>query len=313
MPAIRTTGAIAQGKLNQERSSSPTDANNFATALWNTCRHQARPGLDDLATRIESNVTWNDLILPAAQCKMLREIAVHVKERANVYENWGFAGNSDRGLGISALFWGTSGSGKTLAAEVLANELKLDLYRIDLSSVVSKYIGETEKNLRRIFDAAETGGAILLFDEADALFGKRSEVKDSRDRCANQEVSYLLQRMEAYQGLAILTTNLKDSLDNAFLRRIRFVVKFSFPDTTERALIWQQIFPKNTPTEALDFRKLARLNVAGGNIRSIALNAAFHAADAKEPVMMKHILQATQSECVKLERTLTGSEVGGWV
>ncbi|HAZ43742.1 MAG TPA: ATPase [Cyanobacteria bacterium UBA11369] len=313
MPAIRTTGAIAQGKLNQERSSSPTDANNFATALWNTCRHQARPGLDDLATRIESNVTWNDLILPAAQCKMLREIAVHVKDRANVYENWGFAGNSDRGLGISALFWGTSGSGKTLAAEVLANELKLDLYRIDLSSVVSKYIGETEKNLRRIFDAAETGGAILLFDEADALFGKRSEVKDSRDRYANQEVSYLLQRMEAYQGLAILTTNLKDSLDNAFLRRIRFVVKFSFPDTTERALIWQQIFPKNTPTEALDFRKLARLNVAGGNIRSIALNAAFHAADAKEPVMMKHILQATQSECVKLERTLTGSEVGGWV
>ncbi|HAA32460.1 MAG TPA: ATPase, partial [Cyanobacteria bacterium UBA8553] len=140
-----------------------------------------------------------------------------------------------------------------------------------------------------------------------------SEVKDSRDRYANQEVSYLLQRMEAYQGLAILTTNLKDSLDNAFLRRIRFVVKFSFPDTTERALIWQQIFPKNTPTEALDFRKLARLNVAGGNIRSIALNAAFHAADAKEPVMMKHILQATQSECVKLERTLTGSEVGGWV
>jgi len=204
-------------------------------------------------------------------------------------------------------------SGKTLAAEVLANELNLDLYRIDLGSVVSKYIGETEKNLRRIFDAAETGGAILLFDEADALFGKRSEVKDSRDRYVNQEVSYLLQRMEAYQGLAILTTNLKDLLDNAFNRRIRFVVKFSFPDTNERALIWQRVFPKNTPTEGLDFRKLARLNATGGNIRNIALNAAFHAADAKEPVMMKHILKATESEFVKLEMTLTGMEIGGWV
>ena len=313
MPAIRTAGAAALNKLDRERSTSPSDANNFPTALWHTCRSQARPRLDDLATRIESTVTWDDLILPAAQCKMLREIAVHVKERANVYETWGFAEKSDRGLGISALFWGTSGTGKTLAAEVLANELNLDLYRIDLSSVVSKYIGETEKNLRRIFDAAETGGAILLFDEADALFGKRSEVKDSRDRYANQEVSYLLQRMEAYQGLAILTTNLKDSLDNAFNRRIRFVVKFSFPDTAERVLIWQRVFPKNTPTEGLDFRNLARLNVAGGNICTIALNAAFLAAEAKEPVMMKHILQATKSEYMKLERTLTGAEVGGWV
>ena len=313
MPAIMTAGAIASNKINQDRSSSPTNTNNLAQTLWNTCRSNARPRLDDLATRIESKVTWDDLILVAEQSKILQQIAVHVKERANVYEDWGFAGKNYRGLGINALFAGSSGTGKTLAAEVLANELKLDLYRIDLSSVVSKYIGETEKNLRRIFDAAETGGAILLFDEADALFGKRTEVKDSRDRYANQEVSYLLQRMEADQGLAILTTNLKDSLDNAFLRRIRFVVKFPLPDATDRALIWQRLFPKNTPTEALDFRKLARLNVAGGNIRSIALNAAFHAADAKEPVMMKHILQATQSEYIKLERTLTNSEVGGWV
>ena len=216
-------------------------------------------------------------------------------------------------MGISALFWGTSGTGKTLAAEVLANELNLDLYRIDLSSIVSKYIGETEKNLRKIFDAAETGGAILLFDEADALFGTRSQVKDSKDRYANQEVSYLLQRMETYQGLAILTTNLKDSLDKAFNRRLRFIVKFSFPDVAERTLIWQRVFPKNTPTQGLEFSSLARLNVAGGNIRSIALNAAFLAANAGEPVMMKHIFWATQSEYTKLEMTLTGSEIGAWV
>jgi SpoVK/Ycf46/Vps4 family AAA+-type ATPase len=216
-------------------------------------------------------------------------------------------------LGISALFAGASGTGKTMAADVLARELRLDLYRIDLSSVVSKYIGETEKNLRRVFDAAEAGGAILLFDEADALFGKRSDVKDSHDRYANMEVSYLLQRMEAYRGLAILTTNLKDALDTAFLRRIRFIVRFPFPDATQRAEIWQRIFPSQTPTEDLDVKKLAKLNVAGGNIRNIALNAAFFAADAGEPVGMKHLLQAAQSEYVKLERPLTDTEVKGWV
>ncbi|HAZ44477.1 MAG TPA: ATPase, partial [Cyanobacteria bacterium UBA11371] len=167
--------------------------------------------------------------------------------------------------------------------------------------------------LRRVFDAAEGGATILLFDEADAIFGKRSDVKDSHDRYANMEVSYLLQRMESYQGLAILTTNLKDSLDTAFLRRIRFVVKYAFPDVKERTLIWQRVFPKNTPTEGLDFNKLGRLNVAGGNIRNIALNAAFMAADAGEPVQMKHLLAATRTEYVKLERTLTDSEIKGWV
>jgi SpoVK/Ycf46/Vps4 family AAA+-type ATPase len=192
-----------------------------------------------------------------------------------VYKEWGFAGKGGRGLGISALFAGSSGTGKTMSAEVLAKELRLDLYRIDLSSVVSKYIGETEKNLRRVFDAAEGGAAVLLFDEADALFGKRSEVKDSHDRYANMEVSYLLQRMEAYQGLAILTTNLKNALDTAFMRRIRFVVQYPFPDSTQRAEIWSRVFPKNTPTEGLNVRRLAQLNVAGGNIRNIALNAAF--------------------------------------
>ncbi len=200
-----------------------------------------------------------------------------------------------------------------MAAEVVANELNLDLYRIDLSSVVSKYIGETEKNLRRIFDAAENCGAVLLFDEADALFGKRSDVKDARDRYANQEVSYLLQRMESYQGLAILTTNLKDSLDTAFNRRIRFVVKFGFPDESQREQIWRRVFPPHMPKEGLDFRKLARLSVAGGNIRSIALNAAFLAADAGEAVMMKHLLAASVSEYSKLETNITENEIKGWV
>ena len=216
-------------------------------------------------------------------------------------------------MGISALFAGASGTGKTMAAEVLARELRLDLYRIDLSAVVSKYIGETEKNLRRVFDAAEDGGVVLLFDEADALFGKRSEVKDSHDRYANIEVSYLLQRMETYRGLAILTTNLKNAIDPAFLRRIRFIVQYPFPDAAQRAEIWRRIFPENTPTDGLEVSKLSRLNVAGGHIRNIALNAAFLAAEASEPVRMPHLLRAARSEYAKLEKPLTESEIGGWV
>lgn len=199
-----------------------------------------------------------------------------------------------------------------MAAEVLAQALRLDLYRIDLSAVVSKYIGETEKNLRGIFDAAEAGGVVLLFDEADALFGKRSQVKDSHDRYANIEVSYLLQRMEAYRGLAVLTTNMKDALDSAFLRRLRFVVQFPFPDAEQRAEIWRNVFPQQTPTADLDLAKLARLNIAGGNIRNIAVNAAFLAADAAEQVSMAHLLRATKREYAKLERTLTDTEIHGW-
>jgi SpoVK/Ycf46/Vps4 family AAA+-type ATPase len=298
-----------------EKSSSTIEnqESKIQTQLWDICRAMARPRLDDLAQRIESTASWEDLVLPEQQRQTIRDISAHVRQRAKVYEGWGFAGKGGRGLGISALFSGASGTGKTMAAEVIAQSLRLDLYRIDLSAVVSKYIGETEKNLRRIFDAAETGGAILLFDEADALFGKRTEVKDSHDRHANVEVSYLLQRMEAYQGLAILTTNLKGSLDQAFLRRIRFVIAFPFPDAKARAEIWQRIFPSRTPTQELDVDKLGRLNVAGGNIRNIALNAAFLAADAGEAVMMKHILQAAKSEYLKLERSLTDAEIKGWV
>ena len=281
--------------------------------VWTACRAQTRPRLDDLAQWIDTRATWNEIVMPAPQLAMLREIAAHVRQRAKVYQTWGFAQKCARGLGISALFTGVSGTGKTMTAEVLANELCLDLYRIDLSQVVSKYIGETEKNLRRVFDAAEGGGAILLFDEADALFGKRAEIKQGLDRYANIEVGYLLQRMEAYRGLAILTTNMKDRLDPAFLRRIRFVVQFPFPDAAERLEIWRRMFPPQTPVEGLDMAKLARLHVAGGNIRNIALNAAFLAADADEPVRMSHLLRATRTEYAKIEKALTEAEIGGWL
>lgn len=265
-----------------------------------------------LAQRIEPMATWEDLVLPPAQIVLLREIAGQVRQLATVYETWGFASRSQRGLGISALFVGESGTGKTMAAEVLANELELPLYRVDLSAVVSKYIGETEKNLRRVFDAAEAAGAILLFDEADALFGKRSEVKDSHDRYANIEVSYLLQRMESYAGLAILTTNFKSALDPAFLRRIRFVVTFPFPDAGQRAEIWRRIFPSETPLDGVDIGRLTRLSVAGGNIRNIAVNAAFLAADAGERVGMAHLLRAARREYAKLEKPFNEGEFASW-
>jgi hypothetical protein len=281
-------------------------------ALWEICRRQSRPRLDDLAQRITGSAEWNDLVLPEEQIALMRTLAAHVRNRFQVYETWGFSKKGSRGLGISAMFAGASGTGKTMAAEVLATELRLDLYRIDLSTVVSKYIGETEKNLRRVFDAAEDGGSVLLFDEADALFGKRSEVKDSHDRYANVEVSYLLQRMEAYRGLAILTTNMKTAIDPAFLRRIRFVVQFPFPDAEHRSEIWRRIFPTNTPTDGLDYTKLGRLSVSGGSIRNIALNAAFLAADQGAPVRMDLLLEAARQEYAKLEKPMAASETGGW-
>jgi len=281
--------------------------------LWSACRSMGRSKLDELAQRVEVGAGWDDLVLPEAQKATLQQIGAHVRNRLKVHLEWGFAGKGARGLGISALFAGESGTGKTMAAEVLAKELQLDLYRIDLSSVVSKYIGETEKNLRRVFDAAEESGAILFFDEADALFGKRSEVKDSHDRYANIEVSYLLQRMEAYRGLAILTTNLKAALDTAFQRRLRFVVQFPFPDQSMREAIWRSTFPPSAPLGRIDYQKLARLSVAGGNIRNIALNAAFDAAEREEPLSMEHLLQAAHHEASKRERPLSDAETRGWV
>jgi hypothetical protein len=281
--------------------------------LWRAGRQASPARLADLAQPVPVRAEWDDLVLPEVQKQTLAQILVHMRHRFAIYGEWGFAGKGALGLGIAALFAGESGTGKTMAAEVLAQKLQLDLYRIDLSSVVSKYIGETEKSLRRVFDAAEDSGAILLFDEADALFGKRSEVRDSHDRYANIEVSYLLQRMEAYRGLAILTTNHRAALDPAFMRRLRFLVQFPFPEPAEREAIWRRVFPAATPTCGLDFGKLARLQAAGGQIRNIALAAAFFAADAGEPVGMAHVLRAARAESVKRERPMSETETRGWL
>ncbi len=311
--AIRSVSNQILEIVDNELDNSESQNDSIEKNLWDMCRTQTRPRFNNLARHIQATAYWDDLVLPQPQKKTLRELVTNVRQQARVYEDWGFAERSPRGLGITVLFHGPSGTGKTMAAEVLANELRLDLYHIDLSTVVSKYIGETEKNLRQVFDAAEQGGLILLFDEADALFGKRSEVKDSHDRYANIEVSYLLQRMEAYRGLAILTTNNKSALDPAFMRRIRFVIQFPFPDANQRAEIWKRIFPQQTPVKDLDERKLARLNVAGGNIRNIALNAAFLAADQNWPVTMSDIRNAAQTEYTKIEKPLSAAETRDWV
>jgi hypothetical protein len=280
---------------------------------WRAGLAEARMGLDGLGRRIEPTAGWDDLVLPDRQRAILREIAAQVRQRGTVYQEWGFARTLRRGLGVTTLFAGGSGTGKTLAAEVVAGELGLDLFVIDLAQVVSKYIGETEKNLRAVFDAAERGGALLLFDEADALFGKRSEVKDSHDRYANLEVSYLLMRMEAYRGLAVLTTNMKQALDPAFMRRIRFTVDFPFPGERERAEIWRRVVPDAAPAEGLDPELLAQLTVAGGSIRNIAVSGAFLAAEEGDKLQMRHLLAAARTEYLKLERSLAPSEVRGWV
>lgn len=283
--------------------------------LWSLCRQQSRHKLKSLARVIEPAsqiINWESLILAEDQMQVLHSIVDQVKQRHRVYQEWGFAEKSAFGLGISALFAGVSGTGKTLAARVMASELDLDIYHIDLSAIVSKYIGETEKNLEQIFSTAENSGAILLFDEADALFGKRSQVNDSKDRYANMEVSYLLQRMESYKGLSILTTNYKNNMDDAFVRRLRFIVQFPFPQAFERAGIWRSIFPEATPLNGLDYEKLARLEIPGGIIRSIAVNAAFHAASEDRNLEMKHILKATREEYNKSEKTLMPELVADW-
>lgn len=280
--------------------------------IWTACREQSQNDLDGLAQRIIPCYGWEDIVLPKETFEQLKDIANQVTHRALVYEKWGFGAKLSRGRGISALFSGSSGTGKSMAAEILANHLKLDLYRIDLSAVVSKYIGETEKNLRRVFDAAEQSGAILFFDEADALFGKRTEVKDSHDRYANIEINYLLQRMEDYRGLAILATNMKSLLDQAFLRRLRFHVEFPFPDTEYRRKIWQKVFPFKAAVGDLDYHFLERFEIPGGNIRNIALNAAFLAADDGKVIGTSHILRAAKQEYAKIDKMVLESEFGSY-
>ncbi len=255
----------------------------MADKVWDACCNLTRPRLDQLAQRIEPKATWDDLVLPAEALGLLHQIAAQVRGRYQVYEDWGYAKTMTRGLGHQRPVRRRERHRQNHGApRCWPTNCALSLYRIDLSAVVSKYIGETEKNLRKLFDAAEQGGAILFFDEADALFGKRSEVKDSHDRYANIEINYLLQRMESFSGLAILATNMKSSLDQAFMRRLRFIVNFPFPGVAERMQIWQKALAPDVPRDELDYERLARFNLSGGNIHSIALNAAFTAAQRAE-------------------------------
>jgi len=306
---IQRVAHSASGAAAYTAAPAADDGESFRDSVWRACLITVRPRLDTLAQRLEVKArTWEDLVLPDAEKHALQQIMNQVGQRHLVYNQWGFGRRMSRGLGISVLFAGESGTGKTLAAEVIAHQLRLNLYRIDLSQVISKYIGETEKNLRKLFDAAEDGGTILFFDEADALFGKRSEVKDSHDRYANIEINYLLQRMEAYQGLAILATNMKNALDTAFMRRLRFIVNFPFPGVPERKRIWETAFPEETDKESLDYARLARFNLTGGSIQNIAINAAFLAASADSRVTMPLILEAVRSEFRKLEKPINEAE-----
>jgi AAA+ superfamily predicted ATPase len=282
------------------------------TDLYEGCRLHSNQKLATLARKITPKYAWDDIVLPADRLEQLREICNHVKYHERVYSQWGFDRKLSLGKGLSILFAGPSGTGKTMAAEIIAGTLDLDLYKIDLSTVVSKYIGETEKNLSGIFTEAETSNAILFFDEADALFGKRSEVKDSHDRYANIETGYLLQRMEEYEGVVILATNFRKNMDEAFVRRLLFTVEFPFPNEEDRRRIWEGVWPAATPRDpALDLGFLAgRFQFTGGNIRNIALAAAFLAADGSGVVNMHHLMRATQREYQKMGKVVSEIDFG---
>ncbi|MGR7026166.1 ATP-binding protein [Geodermatophilus sp. URMC 62] len=296
-----------------DRAAREADPEITGPDLWNACRDQSASELDDLARRIVPSFCWDDIVVGDDVRAQLEELAGQVPHRAQVYDGWGFGAQLARGRGITALFAGPSGTGKTMAAEILAGDLRLDLHRVDLAGVVSKYVGETEKNLRRVFDAAERSGSILLFDEADALFGTRTDVRDSHDRYANLEINYLLQRMEDYSGLAILATNRRSALDGAFLRRLRFVVEFPFPAATDRRRIWERVFPAEAALDGIDPSQLSRLEIAGGNIRSIALNAAFLAATDDVAIGMDHVMRAAAREYAKLAKPISAAEFGPWL
>ena len=278
--------------------------------LYEGCRIHSSRKLSTLGRKIKPHHSWTDIVLAEDRLLQLQEICNSMKYRSLVFDHWGFDRKMSLGKGLNILFAGPSGTGKTMAAEIMAGELSLDLYKIDLSTVVSKYIGETEKNLGRIFTEAENSNAMLFFDEADALFGKRSEVRDSHDRYANIEVNYLLQKMEEHEGVVILATNFRKNMDDAFVRRMHFTVEFSFPDQSERRRIWEQIWPKETPQSSdLDFDFMARrYEIPGGNIRNIAMAAAFLAASDGGVVNMTHLLHGTRREYQKMGKVVRQGE-----
>jgi len=306
----RQIHAAAATAGNRARWQDPEHRHVSMTDLTAACRLQSNRKLETLAKKITPRYTWNDIVLPMERLQQLRELCDSVIHRVTVYEDWGFDRKLSLGKGVNALFSGPSGTGKTMSAEVIAHELGLDLYKIDLSTVVSKYIGETEKNLSRIFAEATTSNAILFFDEADALFGKRSEVKDAHDRYANIETGYLLQKMEEYEGVVILATNLRKNMDDAFVRRMHYTIEFPFPTEYERHRIWTRIWPEAVPRSVeVNLASLAqRFEITGGNIRNIAVAAAFLAAADEGRVTMSHLLHATRREYQKMGKVVTAGE-----
>lgn len=298
--------AAIETAANRSRLRGP-QAQIAAADVRNGCYAQSNRKLAMLARRLAARHTWDNITLPPNAMAQLREICIQVRHRQRVYGDWGFDGILSLGKGLVVLFYGQSGVGKTMAVDVIANDLQIEAFKIDLSTVVSKYIGETEKNLSRIFQEAESSNAILFFDEADALFGKRSEVKDAHDRYANIEINYLLQRMEEFDGLVILATNLRKNIDEGFFRRMHFAVEFPFPDAGHRYRIWKQHLPEPAPINGdIDFDYLAaRFNLAGGSIRNVVVNAAFLAAEDGTAIGMEHLIRATRREYEKIGRICT--------
>jgi len=309
---IRDAAATAR---NMAVARAPAAPQVTAADLYAACRFHSNRKLAELAVAITPHSTWHDIVLPEDQMTQLREIYDQVRHRNLVYDSWGYGGKLAMGKGLNVLFAGPPGTGKTMAADVLAHALGLNLYKIDLSTVVSKYIGETEKNLARIFAEAMTSNAILFFDEADALFGKRTQIHDAHDRYANVETSYLLQKMEEYEGVVMLATNLRNNMDEAFVRRLHATVEFQLPGVADRRRIWEQIWPAATPRDAgLDLDFLARrIEVAGGSIRNIALACAFLAAADGGLITMAHVLHATRREYQKMGKVLTAGELGDYL
>ena len=280
-------------------------------SLYESCFAQIDHQLYERATKINSGYTWDQLILPDSQKQLLSHICSQMENKYTVYEEWGFGRTVAYGRGVTVVFAGPPGTGKTMAAQILSKELKLELYKIDLSQMVSKYVGETEKNLAAVFKEAEISNAILFFDEADSLFGRRTEVKSSNDRYANLETSYLLQRLEEYEGMTILATNYLKNIDEAFMRRMKYIIQFQFPDAAARKQIWKVTIPKKAPvSQDMDYDFLGdNLELAGGSIKNIAVYAAFMAADKKCQIGMKEILKAAQYEMQKTGKILLGKDL----
>jgi winged helix domain-containing protein/ATPase family protein associated with various cellular activities (AAA) len=303
---VLTPGQIAAAvaAAHDDQLTSGAKSTLTSDSLFAAARTQSAQALGNLAVKVRLVHDWSDLVLPAATEQRVREVAAAIKHRHVVYSEWGFGARISLGHGLKAVFSGASGTGKTMTAGVIAKELGLDLYKIDLSAIVSKYIGETEKNLNAIFRAAQSSNAILFFDEADALFGKRSEVKDAHDRYANIEVAYLLQKIEEYDGVVILASNLSKNIDDAFSRRMHYVIEFPLPDDVQRERLWRGMFPAQVPLgEDVNFKFIAtHFAIAGGDIRNVALDAAFLAAQNGQLVTMKQLVQALARQMLKQGR-----------